>query len=82
MDFKQSNKLKKKEWIEDYWCQICAYAAAHNEIYGTNINTGVVLICTADLEPQIFEISGGEFDHYTNSWWDRVDSYYRNHHHA
>lgn len=80
LDFKQSNRPKKREWIEDYFCQIAAYSAAHNEIYGTDIRHGVVLVCTQDLQYQQFEISGGEFDHYTNMWWNRVDQYYRDHH--
>jgi len=48
IDFKQSNKLKRREWIDDYKLQLAAYALAHNEIYGTNIMKGVNLICTKD----------------------------------
>jgi len=80
LDFKQSNKPKKREWIEDYFCQLCAYALSHNEIYGTDIRQGVVLVCTTDLTPQEFEISGSEFDHYADQWWNRVETYYRLHH--
>ena len=45
MDFKQTNKPKKREWIEDYFLQLAAYAEAHNDTYGTEINTGVILMC-------------------------------------
>ena len=49
-DFKQSRKLKKKEWIEDYFLQLCAYAEAHNKVYDTNIKRGRVFICTQNNE--------------------------------
>ena len=53
MDFKQSNKPKKVEWIEDYKLQLCAYAEAHNEVYGTKISKGVVLMC---VKPAVDEM--------------------------
>ena len=40
MDFKQARKLKKKEWVEDYFLQLVAYAEAHNKIFDTQINQG------------------------------------------
>ena len=33
MDFKQTNKPKKDEWVDDYKMQLVAYALAHNELY-------------------------------------------------
>jgi genome maintenance exonuclease 1 len=80
MDFKQSNKPKKREWIEDYFCQLVAYAECHNEVYGTDIKKGVVLVCTKDLEPQIFEIEGNEWAAHQTKWWERVDQYYQKYH--
>jgi genome maintenance exonuclease 1 len=80
MDFKQSNKPKKREWIEDYFCQLVAYAECHNEVYGTDINKGVVLVCTKDLEPQIFEIEGDEWTAHQAKWWERVEKYYKDYH--
>lgn len=76
MDHKQSNKLKKREWIEDYFLQLAAYANAHNEVYGTNIKKGVVFMCTADNIYQEFIIEGSEFDSYTDKWFKRVEQYY------
>jgi ATP-dependent exoDNAse (exonuclease V) beta subunit len=89
LDFKQSNKPKKEEWIEDYKLQLCAYAEAHNEVYGTNIRKGVVLMCVkpemdeAGLiigEPQYqeFVIEGNEFEKWRQEWWKRVELYYTN----
>ena len=89
LDFKQSNKIKKEEWIDDYKLQLCAYAEAHNEVYGTNICKGVVLMAvkpdTDDMgnvksEPvyQEFVIEGAEFEHWRQQWWKRVELYYTN----
>lgn len=83
LDFKQSNKPKKKEWIEDYFLQLCAYASAHDHMHGTQINTGVILMCSPAPSPidqpvyQEFELSGAEFEFYRNKWWDRVEQFYR-----
>lgn len=77
MDHKQSNKLKKREWIDDYFIQLTAYAAAHNELHGTKIRKGVIFMCTADNVYQEFIIEGAEFDDWTNRWFQRVEQYYR-----
>jgi genome maintenance exonuclease 1 len=76
MDFKQTNKPKKIEWIDDYFIQLTAYAAAHNEVYNTNIRKGVILMCSADNEYQEFIIEGTEFDAWTDKWFKRVEAYY------
>jgi len=76
MDHKQSNKLKKKEWIDDYFIQLAAYAAAHNETYKTDIRKGVIFMCTADNVYQEFIIEGAEFDHWTNVWYQKLEEYY------
>ena len=49
IDFKQSNKPKREEWIEDYYYQMVAYATAHDAIHGTQIEQGVIMMCTPDL---------------------------------
>jgi genome maintenance exonuclease 1 len=76
MDFKQSNKLKKEEWIDDYKLQVVSYALAHNEVYGTNISKGVIFVCTRDLEYQQFEVTKDTFKLYSDMWCDRVEQYY------
>jgi len=78
LDFKQTNKFKKKEWIDDYFIQLTAYANAHNEVYGTKIRKGVILMCTADNIYQEFIIEGTEFDKYSDMWFKRVEQYYMN----
>lgn len=76
MDHKQSNKVKKREWIEDYFIQSAAYASAHNEVYGTNIRKGVIFMCTADNQYLEFIVEGVEFDKYTDVWFRKLDEYY------
>lgn len=77
VDFKQTNKPKKREWIDDYFCQIAAYALAHNRVYNTDINTGVILMCSKDMEFQHWVIEGAEFEHYTQQWLNRVAEFYQ-----
>lgn len=76
MDFKNSLKDKKREWIEDYFLQLAAYAMAHNEMFDTDIRRGVVMIATRDIKYQEFIIEGSEFDHYTELWAKKLYSYY------
>ena len=76
IDFKQSNKPKKNEWIRDYKLQIIAYAMAHNCVYGTDIDQGVILMCTPDNFFQKFTINGAEFRELKWEWLDRIDQYY------
>lgn len=76
MDFKQTNKPKKKEWIEDYFLQLAAYASAHDELYGTHIKNGAIFMCSRDGQFQLFEIENEEFDHWKEQWAIRVNQYY------
>jgi genome maintenance exonuclease 1 len=86
MDFKQSNKVKKKEYIADYFTQLAAYAEAHNDTHGTNINTGVILMAVQPKQqpdgtfdtPQYLEfvIEGDEFEYWRQEWLKRVELYY------
>ena len=75
-DFKQTNKPKKREWIEDYCLQLAAYAMAHNFIYKTNITKGVIMMCSKDLFYQEFVIQGSEFKKYMHLFLKKVDQYY------
>ena len=76
MDFKQSNRPKQKAWITDYFLQLAAYATAHNQVYGTKIQSGTILMCTKDNYFQKFTVSGQEFQKYMWDWLRRVDQYY------
>ena len=78
LDFKQTNKPKRKEWIDDYFLQCGAYAMAHNVIYGTSINSATILMCSKDNYFQKFTVSGAEFQKFMWEWLRRVDLYYNN----
>ena len=78
IDFKQTNKPKKREWIEDYFVQLGAYAMAHNFIYDTHIQSGVILMCSKDGLFQKFEVTDKEFVHYQHTFIKKIDEYYRN----
>ena len=77
IDFKQSNKPKREEWIEDYYYQMVAYATAHDCIYGTRIEQGVIMMCTPDLFYQQFVLNGSRFRQYKWKWLWRLSEYYK-----
>jgi len=82
IDYKQTNKPKKTEWIEDYFLQLCAYGAAHNETHGTDIKQGVILMAVApkpeeDVQFQTWTVEGHEWDLWTEKWLQRVEQYYK-----
>lgn len=76
MDFKQSNKPKKREWIEDYFHQLAAYALAHDMVHGTNIEYGVVLMAVQDGTTMEFSTAGQEFKRYKDEWMQRVEKFH------
>ena len=76
VDFKQSNRPKKKEWIEDYYLQIAAYAMAHDYVHKSKINKGVIMICTPDLYYQEFVLTGAELRQYKHKFLKRLDMYH------
>jgi genome maintenance exonuclease 1 len=77
LDYKQTNKPKKREYIDDYFIQLTAYAMAHNEVHGTNIRKGVILMCSKDFEYQEFILEPKDFDYWQDRWLTRVEQYYR-----
>lgn len=76
IDFKNSIGEKKREWIEDYFMQLAAYAMAHNEMFGTDISCGVIMMATRDAKYLEFVIEGDEFKHYETLWAEKVCAYY------
>jgi len=76
MDFKQTNKPKKEEWVVDYFLQLVAYAEAHNEIYGTDIREGHVFMCSRAGEYQQFDVWPDEYEEWRQEWYNRVYQFY------
>ena len=76
IDFKQSNSPKRKEWIEDYYMQIAAYAMAHDYIHGSNIEQGIIMVCTPDLYMQEFRFQGAELRMWKHKFLARLNQFY------
>ena len=75
-DFKQANKPKREDWIQDYFLQIGAYAMAHDYVHGSNIEQGVIMICTPDLYYQEFKFDGEQMRQYRHKFLERLSQYY------
>ena len=75
-DFKQSNKPKREEWIDDYKLQIAAYAMAHDYVYGSQIRQGIIMVCTPDCYYQEFKFQESELRRWKHEFLKRLDSYY------
>lgn len=75
-DYKQTNKPKKIEWIENYMIQLCAYIEAHNDMFGTDISEGHIFMCSKDYQYQQFDLWPEDFERYKKIWWDRVYKFY------
>ena len=77
IDFKQSNKPKRHEWITDYFHQLSAYALAHDALFGTNIEMGVIMVALQTGGTQVFTTTGHEFNTFKTGWLERVEKYHR-----
>ena len=76
MDFKQTNKPKKREWIDDYFMQGAAYALAHNELYETKIEKIAIFMCSREGQFQLFEVDEKEFTDWETKWATRLQEFY------
>lgn len=76
IDFKQTLRPKKREWISDYFLQLVCYGLAHNDMFKTNISKGVIMMCSGQLEYQEFILEGDEWKFYEKTLWDRLEQYY------
>ncbi len=76
IDFKQTNKPKQREWIGDYFIQMAAYGMAHDAVYNTAIEQGVILMCSKDGYFQEFVIEGKEFREAKHDFLRRLNIYY------
>ena len=76
IDFKQTNKPKRREWIGDYFLQMAAYGMAHDAVYGTGIEQGVIMMCSKDCIYQEFLIEGEEYRNAKHGFLKRLDEFY------
>jgi len=72
VDFKQSVKPKRYEYITDYFHQLAAYATAHDWKHGTSIGYAAVLVAVQDGTTQEFTIAGRDWDFFKSEWLDRL----------
>ena len=77
VDFKQANRPKQKDWIEDYFLQVSAYAMAHDYLFKSEIKQAIIMVCTPDLYYQEFKIQGTELRDWKHKWLKRLDQYYK-----
>jgi len=83
-DYKQTNRPKKAEWVEDYYLQLMAYIMAHNNTYGTDMREGhIFMVSRGDdgMKPggevyQQFDLLPQDFNKYQDMWLDKVETYY------
>ena len=76
MDHKTSKLLKKEEWVQDYFMQLCAYALAHNEVYGTDIKQGAIFMAARDGTYKTYVLEGAKWQESCDAWSRRVETYY------
>ena len=76
VDFKQANRPKKIDYIQDYFLQLGAYTLAHDKVHGTQMKAGIILLCTKDIFYQEFKIEGAELEMYQNLFMGRVKKFY------
>ena len=76
-DFKQSNKPKRREWIEDYKLQMAAYALAFQDMFNIPIGKAINFICTKDFYYQEFGFDREEFRQAKYTWMKKVEQYYK-----
>jgi len=76
IDFKQSNKPKREEYVEDYYYQIAAYSLAHKKQYGP-ITQGLICVCTKDKLYQEFKMNEVKLSEYEEKWLERVHNYHK-----
>jgi genome maintenance exonuclease 1 len=76
MDFKQTNKPKKREWIDDYFMQVVAYGMVYNEVFETKIEYAAIFMCSRDCDWQLWEVGPEEFKQWEEKWANRVAEFY------
>ena len=76
IDFKQANKPKNKDWIDDYYLQIAAYCMAHDYVYNSKIQQGIIMVCTPDLYFQEFKFKDHELRQWKHKFLKRLDMYH------
>jgi len=72
IDFKTSAKLKKREWVKDYFMQCSAYAVMYEERTGTPIERLLLIINVEDEGVQLID---GKRDDYIQDFLDLRETF-------
>ena len=72
IDFKTSAKLKKREWVKDYFMQCSAYAVMYEERTGTPIERLLLIINVEDEGVQLID---GKRDDYIEDFLDLRETF-------
>lgn len=75
IDYKTSTRIKHKDDIGNYAVQLAFYAIAHNELFDTNIEQGVILMACKTGIPLEFKFN--VIDH-VDELVDRIEQFYEN----
>jgi hypothetical protein len=72
IDFKTSLKLKREEWIQDYFLQTTSYSLLYEDMTGIKAKQLVILIAVDHEPPQVFIKKRGE---YVDTLYNRIKEY-------
>ena len=75
IDYKQSNSPKQEKYCEDYFLQLAAYVLAHDKVYNTKIEQGIIFLATESFMFQRFVLEGERLEKYKELFLERVNKF-------
>ena len=76
IDYKNSRRPKKEEWVQDYYLQLASYYVAYWERTGIKANGAEIWIANEENSmPQTFELTQDDIKHYFKQFKNRLDKY-------
>jgi genome maintenance exonuclease 1 len=76
IDYKTSNRIKKKDWCESYFAQGAFYAVAYEELTKIPVSQVVIVIAVDNEQPQLFV---EKRDDWIDKIWEAKKLYYESH---
>jgi len=73
-DWKQTNKPKRDEWVEDYKLQLGAYSLAHEQMYGP-IEAACIRMCSRNYEYQQWLLQKEQLKEYQEKFMERYEKF-------
>jgi|TARA_R110000744_G_scaffold128546_4_gene235654 genome maintenance exonuclease 1 len=76
IDYKNSRKPKRDEWIQDYYLQLASYYVAYYQRSRTIPNGAEIWIANElDDVPQVFKLTKSDIKHYFEEFRKRLNTY-------